>query len=135
MYAINSAITTRDAAQISGLGLRHIQRLIKTGKLSATKGEDGNYTINKAEFYRVFPDAHTENNPRQQATNSEDIARQLLEIQVKHLQEMNGLLTAQLETANKEKSLLIDTLTSTQRLLEHDNNKQKRRRLFGIFRF
>ena len=51
----NSLLSTRDAAEASGFSLRHIQKLIKGGKLSASMDDGGNYMIDKSEFYRVFP--------------------------------------------------------------------------------
>jgi len=137
------ALNTNEAAELSGFSARHIQRLIKTGKLSAERVAGGNYTINKAEFYRVFPLTHMADATRQHTPNGDDASRQLrqdLEIQVKHLQEMlsekkkqNDFLTSQIETAATREANLLDTLASTQRLLEHDSGKQKRRRLFGVF--
>lgn len=131
--ANNTVLITKEAAEVSGFSARHIQKLIKTGKLSATKVNSGNYIIDKSEFYRVFPDAHVANTTRMDTNKDDSSSRTALELQMKHLQEINGLLTTQLETANKEKGLLLDTLASTQRLLEHDSSKRMRKRLFGIF--
>ena len=129
----NSSISTREAAEISGFSARHIQGMVKKGKLSATRDDGGNYLIDKAEFYRVFPDAHTK---RSQENN--DSSRIVLEAEVKHLQAMlaekskqNEFLHKQLETATVEKTMLLETLSSNQKLLEH--SKGKRKRLFGVF--
>ncbi|MDI9819852.1 MULTISPECIES: helix-turn-helix domain-containing protein [unclassified Legionella] len=132
----NSLLSTREAAEIAGYSARHIQGMIKKGKLSATRDDGGNYLIEKSEFYRVFPDAH---NKRSNANSGDDSARIVLEKEVQHLKEMlsekskqNEFLHKQLEMATTEKSMLLDTLNSNQKLLEHSSTK-KRKRLLGIF--
>jgi len=132
----NSSISTREAAEISGFSARHIQGMIKKGKLSAIRTEGGNYLIDKSEFYRVFPDAHTK---RWVTQTDEQGSRTALEVEVKYLKEMlaekakqNEFLHKQLEASNIEKSALIETLSSNQKLLEHTSQK-KRKKFLGIF--
>lgn len=136
MSEINSSISTREAAEISGFSARHIQGMIKKGKLSATRDDSGNYLIDKSELYRVFPDAHIK---RSQTNNDNDSSRTVLEVEVKHLKEMlaekskqNEFLHKQLETAATEKTILLETLSSNQKLLEH-SSKGKKKRFLGIF--
>lgn len=132
----NSSISTREAAELSGFSARHIQNMIKKGKLSATRDEAGNYTIDKSEFYRVFPETHS----KRTVTNEEEtISRTSLEVEIKYLKEMlsekdkqNEFLQKQLEIANNEKTSLIETLGSNQKLLEH-STKIKRKKFLGIF--
>lgn len=132
----SSSLSTRTAAEIAGCSARHIQNLVKKGKLSASRDDGGNYIIDKSEFYRVFPDAHI---TRKEANSDEQSSRTSLEIEVKYLKEMltekgkqNEFLHKQLEAANTEKSALIETLTSNQKLLEHTSQK-KRKKFLGIF--
>lgn len=132
----NSSISTREAAEIAGFSARHIQGMIKKGKLSASRDEGGNYLIDKSEFYRVFPDAHTK---RSLTNNDDESTRTVLEMEVQHLKEMltekskqNDFLHKQLETATAEKTILLETLSSNQKLLEH-SSKGKRKRFLGIF--
>lgn len=132
----NSLLSTREAAEIAGYSARHIQGMIKKGKLSAARDDGGNYLIEKSEFYRVFPDAH---NKRSDANNGDNGSRVVLEAEVQHLKEMlaekskqNEFLHKQLEVAATEKSMLLETLNSNQKLLEHSSTK-KRKRLLGIF--
>ncbi|MGC1181380.1 hypothetical protein [Legionella sp.] len=131
----NSLLGTRIAAEIAGCSARHIQSLIKKGKLSASRDDGGNYLIDKSEFYRVFPDAHTK---RTVTHTDEQDSRTALEVEVKYLKEMlaekakqNEFLHKQLEAANTEKSALIETLTSNQKLLEH-SSKGKRKKFLGV---
>lgn len=46
--------TLGDAARSTGLSKPTIQRAIKSGKLSATRNEDGSYSIDPAELHRVY---------------------------------------------------------------------------------
>ncbi len=138
----NSAISTREAAEQSGFSSRHIQKLIKTGKLSATRTDNGSYLIDKSEFYRVFPDLHrnnSENLKRTRANSDELNSRTVLEPEIRHLKEMlseknkqNEFIREQLAKAEIEKTMLLETLNSNQRLLEHEK-KNKRKRFLGIF--
>ena len=129
-------IGTSEAAKLSGFSLRHIQNMIKDGRLSASRTESGSYSIEKSEFFRVFPDAHPEKRQRKQTQNSFDESRIVHETEIKYLKQINELLQAQLnearsliEKSEKEKAALFDALGSTQKLLEHS----KKKKLFGIF--
>ena len=129
-------IGTSEAAKLSGFSLRHIQNMIKDGRLSASRTESGSYSIEKSEFFRVFPDAHPEKWQRKQTQNSFDESRIVHETEIKYLKQINELLQAQLnearsliEKSEKEKAALFDALGSTQKLLEHS----KKKKLFGIF--
>jgi hypothetical protein len=136
MSEISSSLSAREAAEISGFSARHIQSIIKKGKLSATRDESGNYQINKAEFYRVFPHKH---NMRTDANSDEQSSRTVLEMEIQYLKKMlddknkqNEFLYRQLETASTEKTVLLETLTSNQKLLEYSSNK-KRKKILGLF--
>ena len=47
--------TLREAAAEAGCSRSTIHRAIKSGRLSARRGEDGSYAIDPAELARVFP--------------------------------------------------------------------------------
>ena len=142
----NNLLNTRQASEESGMSARHIQRMITTGKLSATRSNGGVYLIDKSEFYRVFPEAHNRDSGRQKANNVGDNARQALENEVRHLQAMltekdkqndllnkqNEFMQKQLETATVEKTMLLETLSSNQKLLEHRSGG-KRKKFLGLF--
>lgn len=133
----SSSISTREAAEALGCTARYIQKLIKNGKLSATRTDGGNYLIDKSEFYRVFPDAFV--SKRTEANNSETYSSHVLEAEIRHLKEMlseknkqNEFLCEQLEAAHTEKSVLLNTLSSNQKLLEHQS-LPKRKKFLRIF--
>ncbi|MFV1634815.1 MULTISPECIES: hypothetical protein [unclassified Phaeobacter] len=46
-----------EAAKATGKNKTTIQRAIKNGKVSATKGDSGSYEIDPSELHRVFPPA------------------------------------------------------------------------------
>jgi septal ring factor EnvC (AmiA/AmiB activator) len=62
-----------EAAKATGKNKTTIQRAIKSGKISATKGDSGSYEIDPAELHRVFPPAaaqHPQSNDTQQAISA-----------------------------------------------------------------
>lgn len=115
---------TLEAAKLSGYSLRHIQNMIKDGRLSAARTENNSYSIDKSEFFRVFPDAHPEVKQRKKMQSSPDELRIVHETEIKYLKQINDLLQAQLDEAKsliekseKEKTALFEALGSTQKLL------------------
>lgn len=48
-------LTLGQAAKETGLSKTAISRAIKNGRLSATRGEQGEYQIDPAELFRVYP--------------------------------------------------------------------------------
>ncbi|HHR1287491.1 TPA: hypothetical protein ACS3CI_003245 [Legionella pneumophila] len=128
----SSFMSTREAAKEAGYSARHLQNFITSGKLSAKRGSDGKYLIDRSEFYRVFPDAYKQ----KLQENPKEISEEIFLNEIKYLKEMNNFLHKQLETAEKEKNHLLETLKSSQRLLEHSNektDKTKRKKIFGVF--
>lgn len=47
--------TLGDAAKATGKSKTTLHRAIKSGRISASKAEDGSYSIEPAELHRVFP--------------------------------------------------------------------------------
>ena len=47
--------TLGEAAKATGLTKSGIAKAIKSGRLSATRNENGSYTIDPAELHRIFP--------------------------------------------------------------------------------
>ncbi|MFV0644704.1 MAG: DNA-binding protein [Sphingomonadaceae bacterium] len=61
-----------EAAHATGKNKTTIQRAIKSGKISARKGDSGSYEIDPSELHRVFPPSvaqHTQSNDAQQHEN------------------------------------------------------------------
>lgn len=60
--------TLSEAAAATGKNKATIQRAIKSGKISALKGENGSYEIDPSELHRVFPPATQRVAPQDNAT-------------------------------------------------------------------
>lgn len=56
-----AGLTLSQAAKASGKSKSTLSRAIKVGRLSATRLDDGNFSIDPAELFRVYPATH--NNP------------------------------------------------------------------------
>jgi excisionase family DNA binding protein len=50
-----AALSLREAAQQAGTSKSTILRAIQSGRLSATRTDDGGYAIDPAELFRVYP--------------------------------------------------------------------------------
>ena len=81
--------TLGEAAKATGKSKPTISRAIKSGKISAPKGEDGSYSIEPAELHRVFPPLPSASNDtgtvKQSETPSTDA---LLQQEIEHLRAM-----------------------------------------------
>ena len=62
--------TLGEAAKVTGTNKTTIQRAIKDGKLSATRKEDGSYSIDPAELHRVYPLVHLDSSATDSATGA-----------------------------------------------------------------
>jgi septal ring factor EnvC (AmiA/AmiB activator) len=67
--------TLSDAATATGKNKATIQRAIKSGKISASKGFSGSYEIDPSELHRVFPVA-TKNDTQRIYATQRNIAQQ-----------------------------------------------------------
>jgi septal ring factor EnvC (AmiA/AmiB activator) len=116
-----------EAAKATGKNKTTIQRAIKNGKISASKGDSGSYEIEPSELHRVFPpvaaqrDAqHRQSNDTQQgksASINNDLARVLeleKELAVAH-ERVNGL------EAHKEQ--MADTINDLRKRLDSSEGR------------
>lgn len=102
------ALSLVQAAKVSGKSKSTINRSINSGKLSAQRHDDGSYSIDPSELFRVFP-----KNPKEPASTepkepsgtpslSEEILRvkfQMLEAQLEREQETVADLRKRLDRA------------------------------------
>lgn len=65
------AYTVGQAAKATGKSKPTISRAIKTGALSATKNDNGSYTIDPAELHRIFPPIQRSSNDNPEILRSE----------------------------------------------------------------
>jgi septal ring factor EnvC (AmiA/AmiB activator) len=116
-----------EAAKATGKNKTTIQRAIKNGKISASKGDSGSYEIEPSELHRVFPpvaaqrDAqHRQSNDTQQsksASINSDLARVLeleKELAIAH-ERVNGL------EAHKEQ--MADTINDLRKRLDSSEGR------------
>ena len=116
-----------EAAKATGKNKTTIQRAIKSGKISANKGDGGSYEIDPSELHRVFPpvaaqrDAqHRQSNDTQQsksASINSDLARVLeleKELAIAH-ERVNGL------EAHKEQ--MADTINDLRKRLDSSEGR------------
>jgi excisionase family DNA binding protein len=119
-----SWFTCREAADLLNYTQRHIVNLIKKGKLSAEKDENGKYYIQKSEFFRVYPTAMKMEEPRTKEKSVEKSNGKFLEERVRHLQELieeknkqTEYLKEQISNFTQEKSKMLDAINGHTRLL------------------
>lgn len=58
-----------EAAKATGKNKTTIQRAIKNGKISASKGDSGSYEIDPSELHRVFPPTATQRDAQHPQSN------------------------------------------------------------------
>jgi len=58
-----------EAAKATGKNKTTIQRAIKSGKISASKGDSGAYEIDPSELHRIFPPAAAQRDAQHQQSN------------------------------------------------------------------
>lgn len=116
-----------EAASATGKNKTTIQRAIKNGKISASKGNSGSYEIDPSELHRVFPAAaaesvaqHTQSNDTQHAPNTSinsDLARII---------ELEKELAVALERSNgleAQKDQMLDTINDLRNRLDSSERR------------
>lgn len=127
------------ASKEAGKSKSTIHRAIKTGRLSAQRHEDGSYSIDPAELFRVFPrtseepiDAKPEN-PSGTPQNSDEVLRvtvRMLEAQLEREQETVSDLRRRLDRAEDR----IMTLShQTEKPDQGGSQGQTKRGFWGFF--
>lgn len=124
-------LSVADCANRSGVTARTIQKYIKQGKLSATRGEDGRYSIDQAEFHRVFPNANVGESETKEDANRREQCEDIKDNEIKYLKEQICLLKDQLEDYKSRESKLLEMANSTTKLLTYNEQNKPKRRWFG----
>lgn len=132
MNVERSWLTCREAGKILNYTQRHILNLIKNGKISADKDDDGRYYIQKAELYRVYPHILEVEKDRSAKKPDGKNTLKFLEEKIRHLEEMvgekskqNEFLVEQLNNFTQEKSKMLEAINSNARLLEFKETSGK----------
>ena len=150
------------AAKVAGVSKTTVHKWVKTGKLSATKGVDGTYSIDRSELERVTsarqqvtstpstPDATQDNTTssiqpldlsiyRSNTINEVKYAAALEAVihERKLLREQVNELRQRADAAEKRSEAAHeryhDSIKTMTRLLEDKREPQQRKKFFGIF--
>jgi len=133
--------TLSQAAEATGKNKTTIQRAIKSGKISASKGEIGAYEIDPSELHRVFPPKsaqQTKSHEEQHGATSSNISH--LE-QLFSLEKELAVMKERSRGLETERDLLQSTVQDLRKRLDHasaalleDKRGQKPNRGFlGLF--
>jgi uncharacterized protein YlxW (UPF0749 family) len=119
-------ISLGEAATLAGVSRPTMWRLVKAGKLSASRNERGAWMIDASEFARVFPNAHSSQNssensdekPLEQSALATET--QVLREALAELKADKAKLNERLDQAERERERLlklIESQTDQMRLL------------------
>jgi hypothetical protein len=98
MYTLGTAATA------AGLSKSTIHRAIKAGRISATKNDTGDWSIDPAELHRVFPPVTVEPVPLERdATPQLEAMVAKLEVEITALKGVSDLLRCQLDDVRTDR--------------------------------
>lgn len=116
-----------EAAKATGKNKTTIQRAIKNGKISASKGNNGSYEIDPSELHRVFPPAtaqrdaqHPQSNDMQQGKITPDSNS------LERVVELEKELAVAREKANgleAQKDQMADTINDLRKRLDSSEGR------------
>lgn len=127
--------TLGDAAKAVGKSKTTLHRAVKSGKISATKLEDGSYSIDPSELHRVFPPVTVVTlknmilrNDMEPSGNTVETLRAQLEMQEKERERERALLKETIDDLREDRDKWRQQATN---LLEDHNPKGFFKRLLG----
>jgi hypothetical protein len=100
-----SFLTLSQAAKATLKSKSTLNRAIKTGRLSATRNEDGTFSIDPSELARVFPQNTTERTP---LSHQERTMERLVTEDVSKITMLEQLLEREREALNREREVSAD---------------------------
>ena len=116
-----------EAAKATGKNKTTIQRAIKNGKISASKGDRGSYEIDPSELHRVFPAAAAQHDAQHHQSN--DTQRGEITHDSNHLArvlELEKELAVAREKANgleAQKDQMTDTINDLRKRLDSSEGR------------
>ena len=127
--------TLGEAAKAVGKSKTTLHRAIKSGKISASKADDGSYVIEPAELHRLFPsvtagtaDAPLLRNDTEQQSNTLGTLRIQMEMQEKERERERALLQETIADLREDRDKWRQQATA---LLEDHRPKGFFKRLLG----
>ena len=113
-----------EAARASGKSKMTIQRAIKSGKISASRNEDGSYDIDPSELHRMFPLVSSDDDNRGNMVRGDtDNEINMLQLEIKVRDEKIASLQAERE---RERRILQEGVEDVRHRL--DQSEEERRR-------
>jgi hypothetical protein len=122
--------TLGTAAKAAGISKATVHRAIKSGRISATRHDNGSYTIDPAELHRVFPpvsqnsdangDVRRSETPAETAETAKlAILNAQLEVEITGLKALVKVHQEQVDDLRGERDRLLGQVESAHRLLTH----------------
>lgn len=102
-------LSLSEAAKVAGQSKSTIWRAVKSGRVSATRADGGDYQIDPAELHRVFPivgtgqGRDTAASVKQDATALERAETAALQAQIDSLRQIGELLRTELDDVRKDR--------------------------------
>jgi septal ring factor EnvC (AmiA/AmiB activator) len=113
-----------EAARASGKSKMTIQRAIKSGKISASRNEDGSYDIDPSELHRMFPLVSSDDDDRGNMVRGDtDNEINMLQLEIKVRDEKIASLQAERE---RERRILQEGVEDLRHRL--DQSEEERRK-------
>lgn len=114
--------TLGEASKETGKSKSTLSKAVKTGKISATKLDDGSFSIEPVELFRVFPRVNTatvevEQSRTPDETHENSYKIKLLELELQHTREKLEEARGRIEEAKERISKLDDDKEHLKRLL------------------
>lgn len=112
-HATHAELSLSQAAKETGKSKSTINRAIKTGKLSATRHQDGTYSISASELFRAFPTGTPESakwvdtQPPSEPDRTATIRIEALEAALQREREVNADLMADRDHWRQQATALL----------------------------
>lgn len=115
-------LTLNQAAKECGRAKSTLSKAIKSGKLSAERGDKGAFLIDPSELFRVFPKSSNDDQTLPMVNTENEQGNTDLEREVEALRQ-------QIETANlereRERAQLSETITDLRTRLDRENEERR----------
>src|SRR5512144_2228598 len=125
------AYTRGQAARAAGVSKTTIQRAIKSGRLSASRQDDGSYVIDPAELHRAFPGVSRDGDGDDEMKQSVTVnATGQLRVEVEMLREQLALMKDERNDLRAERDRLLGIVETQAQQVKQltDQRLPKRRR-------
>jgi len=121
------ALSLRQAAQESGRSKSTVLRAIQAGRLSATRTDDGGWSIDPAELFRVYPRTGAQTDAAGQgAPPSAPPVADVIDAQVSALREIIARLDSQVEDLKGDRDRWREQAEASSRLLTVEREAGRR---------